>query len=219
MKGFGGFGGIDGIEGCAARLRARLAAPLPGVDAHRRMMPTPPRAKWTPGAIPDTARPAAALALLYPIDGRLVVPLTVRRRDLPHHPGQISLPGGRVDAGESLEAAALREAREEIGLDPHAVHVAGSLSPFFVFVSNFVIHPFVAIAGRRPAFHIEAREVEALIEVPLADLADSSRIKWGTRTREGYLVDYPYIELDGRQLWGATAMILSELVAVLGEDA
>jgi len=199
-----------------ALLRERLTQPLPGVDAHLRLAPKPKRAGWQPGVIPDDARRAAALVLLYPIDGHIHLPLTVRHKTLPIHPGQISLPGGRINAGEAPLAAALREAREEIGVDPSHVRVVGPLTPFFVMISNFVIEPFIGVSDTRPNFQLDPREVETLIEVRLDELRDPSRVKWGQRTREGFLVDFPYFDLAGQQVWGATAMILSELIALLG---
>src|SRR5262249_1440978 len=153
---------------------------------HRRLTPKPPRPGWRPGVVPDTARLAAALALVYPRDDRAHVALTIRHSTLPHHPGQISLPGGRIDAGETPGAAALRETHEEIGVPPSSVRIVGALTPLFVLVSNFVIHPFAGVTDRRPAFAPAAAEVESVIEVPLDELADASRLKWGTRTREGF---------------------------------
>ncbi len=201
-----------------AFLRERLIHPLPGVDAHLRLAPKPKRPGWRPGVIPENARRAAALILLYPdVDGRVCLPLTVRHKTLPHHPGQISLPGGRINAGEAPLAAALREAREEIGIDPETVRITGALTPFFVLVSNFVIEPFVGISDTRPDFQLDAREVETLIEVPLDELRDPSCVKWGQRTREGFLVDFPYFDVAGQHVWGATAMILAELIASLDD--
>ena len=195
-------------------LKERLSRPLPGAAAQRRLAPTPARSGWQPDGAPPTARQAAALMLIYPRDDRLWLPLTVRHADLPHHPGQISLPGGRVDAGETPAQAALRETREEIGVDTSRVRVAGALSPLWVIVSNFVVLPFVAVADERPAFRAAAREVEEILEVPLDDLRDRARVKWSRRTRGTQEVRYPYFDVLGREVWGATAMMLGELLAL-----
>ena len=152
--------------------------------------------------------------LIYPRDDRLWLPLTVRHADLPHHPGQISLPGGRIDAGETPAQAALRETHEEIGVDTNRVRVAGALSPLWVIVSNFVVLPFVAVADERPVFRAAAREVEEILEVPLDDLRDRARLKWTQRMRGTQAVQYPYFEVSGREVWGATAMMLGELLAL-----
>jgi 8-oxo-dGTP pyrophosphatase MutT (NUDIX family) len=196
-------------------LAARLGEPLPGSEAHLRFSPRPPRGGAFPRDVPPNARPAAALILLYPADGGWHIPLTVRRADLPDHAGQISLPGGRIDAGETPEAAALREAAEEVGVDPGAVTLLGALSPLYVLVSRFVITPFVGVAAARPDFRVAEREVAELIEAPLASLQNPSALAWGHRTREGYLVDFPYFDLAGHQVWGATAMVLGEFVSLL----
>ena len=198
-------------------LRERLTRPLPGAAAHRRFAPRPARDGWTPDAFPTEARLAAALLLLYPGDHGAAFPLTVRHSELPHHPGQVSLPGGRIDPGESAEQAALREAHEEIGVPPESVRLIGALSTLWVAVSNHVIQPFVGIAFARPAFHLSALEVDALVEMPLAHLHDLTRIGWQRRMRDGLPVDIPFFSLHAHQVWGATAMILGEFGALFEE--
>src|SRR5580765_374467 len=124
-----------------AFLVERLRLPLPGAQAHRRFAPVPARDGWRPDDVPPTARRAAALILIYPGPSGPTVALTVRHGDLPQHPGQISLPGGGVDAGESAAQAALRETHEEIGVPPEVVRILGPLSTIWVIVSNFVVQP------------------------------------------------------------------------------
>jgi 8-oxo-dGTP pyrophosphatase MutT (NUDIX family) len=200
-------------------LRERLAGTLPGLEAQLRFMPTPPRTGWKPGEFPSDARIAAGLLLLYPGEHGASIALTVRASGLRRHAGQVSLPGGATDPGETLAQAALREAHEEIGVDPAAVRVLGELTPVHVLVSGFTLHPIVAITHERPSFAPAAHEVEEVIEVSVEDLQDASRIRQGTRTREGLAIEYPYFDLMGHQVWGATAMILGEFICVLQPQA
>jgi 8-oxo-dGTP pyrophosphatase MutT (NUDIX family) len=203
---------LDEIE---QSLRMRLAETLPGVQAQLRFAPSPQRSGWRAGHFPTDSRTAAGLLLLYPRDRDVAVPLTVRASGLARHAGQISLPGGATDPGETLSEAALREASEEIGVDASAVRVLGELTPVHVLVSGFTLHPVVGVTDRRPDFVAAPGEVDEILEVSLDHLRDASRIRRGTRTREGVAVEYPYFDLLGHQVWGATAMILGEFICLL----
>ena len=203
------------LEELETTLRSRLAGTLPGLEAQRRFMPTPPRTGWKPGEFPSDARIAAGLLLVYPGDRGASIPLTVRASHLKRHAGQISLPGGATDAGETLVQAALREAYEEIGVDPARVRILGQLTPVHVLVSGFTLHPIVGITDERPDFTPAAHEVEQVIEVSIDDLQDASNIRHGTRSREGVAIEYPYFDLRGSHVWGATAMILGEFICLL----
>jgi 8-oxo-dGTP pyrophosphatase MutT (NUDIX family) len=200
-------------------LRRRLAAPLPGLDAQMRMSPRP-RLGAESGIDVNSLRPAAALLLIYPHEDAWHMPLTLRGSNLRHHTGQISLPGGRLDAGESVEQAALREAHEEIGVTPVDVDVLGRLTPLPVHVSGHLLHPVVGFAARRPDFNLHSHEVERLIEVPIAVLREPDRVLWEERTRilppQG-VMNVPYFDVLDARVWGATAMVLSEFVAVVDE--
>jgi 8-oxo-dGTP pyrophosphatase MutT (NUDIX family) len=156
---------------------------------------------------------------LYPDEDGVAMPLTVRGSALARHAGQISLPGGATDPGETLAQAALREASEEIGVDPATVDVLGELTPVHVLVSGFTLHPVVGVTRERPVFIAAPGEVEEILEISLDDLRDASRIRRGTRLREGVAVEYPYFDLLGHQVWGATAMILGEFICLLEETA
>jgi 8-oxo-dGTP pyrophosphatase MutT (NUDIX family) len=193
-------------------LSDRLTRALPGARAHARLVPRPARGGWMPGVVPSTARPAAALALIYEdAGGVLRLPLTLRTTSLPHHPGQISLPGGAVDPGETLEETALREAQEEIGVDPARVRVLGPLTPVHVLVSNFALNPLLGVTDGRPDYSAHAPEVDRIIEIDVDRLADASALQMGMRLRDGVRVAYPYFDLVEVQGWGATAMVLAEL--------
>lgn len=200
------------------RLRDRLSGTLPGIEAHLRFVPVPTLDGWRAGLFPADARVAAALLLLYPTPTGPALVLTVRSSGLARHAGQVSLPGGAVDPGETLAQTALREASEEIGLDPAVVRLLGELTPVHVLVSGFTLHPLVGVADERPAFRASPAEVDQILEVSLHDLRDASRIRQGTRLREGVAVEYPYFDLLGHQVWGATAMVLGEFICLLGDE-
>ena len=196
-------------------LRVRLAETLPGVQAQLKFAPTPPRPDWRAGHFPSDTRTAAALLLLYPRENDVAIPLTIRASGLARHAGQISLPGGATDEGESLSEAALREAAEEVGVDPASVRILGELTPVHVVVSGFTLHPIIGVTDMRPAFVAAPGEVDEILEVSLDDLRDASRIGRDIRIREGVAVEWPYFDLLGHQVWGATAMVLGEFICLI----
>jgi len=200
-------------------LRRRLATSLPGRDAQLRMAPRP--LYQLDAALESTLRPAAALLLIYEHDHAWHVPLTVRGSALRHHTGQVSLPGGRLDhPDESVQQAALREAHEEIGVRPSDVDVLGLLTPISVYVSGHLLQPVVGVALERPAFVVAEPEVERLIELPLSHLLDKDVVAWEERTRSlppPGLMNVPYFAVAGVRVWGATAMVLAEFIAVLDD--
>jgi len=199
-------------------LRGRMAQPLPGLEAQLHMAPKP-RVGWDPLKFPDGARDGAALLLVYPHDDTLQFPLTVRGTGLRNHTGQVSLPGGRVDQGESYEDAALREAEEEIGVDPRAVQLLGRLTPLHIPVSGYILHPVIGFTSMRPAFQRAEWEVARIIEAPVSVLNDPRSRKREMRTRSVHgqtiEVDVPFYDIAGEKVWGATAMVLAEFCAIL----
>jgi 8-oxo-dGTP pyrophosphatase MutT (NUDIX family) len=200
------------------KLREALKGDLPGLDAQLRMAPVP-RLGWDPLKFPEGARDGAALLLLYPHEDHLHVVLTVRGAEMRNHTGQVSLPGGRVEQGESFEAAALREAQEEIGVDPATVEVLGRLTPLHIPVSGFLLHPIVGATSMRPAFQRAEWEVARIIEAPVSLLSDPAVVRRELRTRtvngQSIDVNVPFYDIDGEKVWGATAMVLAEFCAIL----
>jgi 8-oxo-dGTP pyrophosphatase MutT (NUDIX family) len=200
-----------------ARVRASLGGSLPGLAAHLRMAPEP-RPGWTPGRTPASLRGAAALLLLFPVDASPHLLLTVRSSDLPKHAGQVSLPGGGVEPDETIEDAALREAHEEVGINRGDVELLGRMTPLHIPVSGYILHPVVGVARSRPDLRVEASEVAQVLEPSVGVLVDPRTRRQRPRMREdGFFQNVPYFEIGGYQVWGATAMILSEFLALLGE--
>ena len=155
---------------------------------------------------------AVLVPLLLPAHAeRPQVVLTRRRADLRRHAGEISFPGGRQDPADAdLRETALREAEEEIGLPRAAVAVLGELPATSTFVTNYLIHPFVGLLRSEPQWQVSPREVAAVLELPLAELAGAR-----TRTqmtRRGFTFETDAYLLGEHLIWGATARILDELL-------
>ena len=204
---------FDSLAALEPALRASLRGPLPGFSAQSAMGRTPREVR----ALPFDHH-AAVLVLLYPHpdDPRPHVVLTLRSAQLRRHRGQVSFPGGVVEPGEDLVAAALREAEEEVHVQPGQVEVLGMLTPLPMPHTGFVIHPCVAVARVRPDLRPCEQEVARVLEVPLAVLADPARVREEPRLFGEQVYQVPYFDVAGEKVWGATAMILAELLTVLG---
>jgi 8-oxo-dGTP pyrophosphatase MutT (NUDIX family) len=205
----------DAYDAVVERLRTRLQQPLPGSTAHALMAPQPRRA-WPAGFNPARIRHAAGLLLVFPIDGRAHVLLTVRSETLGRHGGQVSLPGGVAEPGETYEQAALREAHEEVGLDPNSVRVIGALTPIDIPISGFRLHPIVAAADHRPSLAPADQEVARILEAGVLALCDPATRIEIARDRGSGLTSVPAFCMDDAEIWGATAMVLAEFLTLLG---
>jgi 8-oxo-dGTP pyrophosphatase MutT (NUDIX family) len=203
------------FSGLVDDLTSALAKPLPAGAAHVLMAPRP-RRQWPAGTSPDTARHAAGLLLTFPFDGQPHIVLTLRADTLGRHGGQISLPGGVIEPGEAFEHAALREAHEEIAVNPGDVRILGALTPIDIPVSGFRLHPIVGVSTRRPDFAAADGEVARIIDVPIDHLMTPAAMILTTRERDGHKAVVPAFSVAGVEIWGATAMILAEFLVVLG---
>jgi 8-oxo-dGTP pyrophosphatase MutT (NUDIX family) len=166
---------------------------------------------------PDTIpREAAALLLFYPDMGELWFPLTVRTNHLPQHRGEVSLPGGATeleDAGPI--ATALREANEELGIEHTSVEIWGLLDSIYIPPSNFRLTPVVGFTPAPPHYHPCPDEIAAVFAVPLRQVLDPATVTVEVWTLRGDHVHVPFFALEGYKVWGATALVLSELTARL----
>ena len=194
-----------------------LRRPLPGLDAQLRMAPDYRAKTLRERVIPANYKQAGVLILLYPRDGQLYFPLTRRTEKVKNHKGQISLPGGAREGRESLQQTALRETYEELGVPSDHLDVLGQLTPLYVPPSRFLISPFVAYSATCPRFDPDPVEVAALIETPLALLLDPQTEVWEEWEIGGKPVQVPFFQVlhQDNKVWGATAMVLSELVVAL----
>lgn len=205
----------------AAGLVSLLPDPLPApaavmmpvlVGGSGATLPTTPRSG-------RAARPAAVLVLLYPDDeGDARVVLIERTTGDGHHSGEVSFPGGKSEPGDADPAAtALREAAEEVALDPVAagVRVVGQLDRTWIMVSDFDVTPVVALAERAPSLIPSPFEVARIVEAPVARFLPDAPVTMVERTILDWPLRYGSYELDGLSVWGATARILSQLGAIL----
>jgi 8-oxo-dGTP pyrophosphatase MutT (NUDIX family) len=194
------------------QLRQDLAAPLPGRVAQYRMAPQPrPGGEYRDEPGPGARR--GVLVLFYPWQNRVHLPLILRPNYSGVHSGQMGFPGGgHEEIDPDLTATALREAYEEVGVRPDDVTVLGWMSELFVSASNYRVQPVVGWTDYRPRFHLDPYEVAALVEAPLTDFLDPKNHQeevWRLRNHD---VTVPFFNIQDQIIWGATAMMLSEVL-------
>lgn len=160
-------------------------------------------------------RDAGVLVLLLPSPDDPELVLTVRHDNLPDHGGQISFPGGQREDHESRSDAALREAHEELGLSPDAVTLLGSLTPLYIPPSNFCVYPVLGAAPTAPPLRPTDDEVETVLHVSLSHLLSEETRTVESWSLHGQDVDVPFYAVNDHQVWGATAMMLAEVLAVI----
>lgn len=201
-----------------ADIHRALTQPLPGLAAQIRMAPAYRVKALRSRTPPPHPQEAAVLILLYPHADGLCFPLTLRTDTVQSHKGQISLPGGAREGNESLQTTALRETCEELCVCEDVGTMLGPLTPLYIPPSGFLISPFVAYTPVRPTFEPDPVEVAELIETPLSLLLDPAAVVRQLWEIGGTAMEVPFFDILGHKVWGATAMVLSELVALLRED-
>lgn len=200
-------------------LKQRLSLPLPGQEAHYKMANAERRINLSRLKVPENPRHSAVLIMLYESDHKIKFPLIVRPVYDGVHSGQVALPGGSVEQGdEGLFATAVRETEEETGIFKKNVKIIGKLSELYIPPSNFLVSPFVGVHTSKPLFIPHTREVARIVEVNLEKIMDEKFVhEKNMKLSNGITVLTPYFDFDGLVVWGATAMILSELKSVLYE--
>jgi 8-oxo-dGTP pyrophosphatase MutT (NUDIX family) len=198
-------------------LKERLAKQLPGSVAHE-LMRAKPIGDLRPVSNRGMPRPGGVMILLYEEEGIVKFPLIKRPDYAGAHGGQVSLPGGKAETGESRMMAALREGEEEIGVLKESVRVIGQLTDFHVIPSNYLVTPVIGVLDKTPDFVADPFEVARIIPVTLLDIARKDASKLAEITVQGiYRLNAPHFIIDGEMVWGATAMILNELRLILDE--
>ena len=200
--------------GFTEHLRQRLQKPLPGVAAHQKMASA---ARSKLGVKPnERTRRSAVLICFYPYQHSVYLPLILRPQYDGVHAGQMAFPGGRVERiDENLTRTALREAQEEVGIRVSDVKVLGLLTELYIPPSNFYVQPVVGLLPYRPDFYPDPREVEAVVEVELNTLLDETIVGDSQIEVRGVMIDAPFYQIQEYRVWGATAMMISELLMVL----
>jgi len=195
------------------RIKEVLTKDLPG-KAYQNQMASPFRFDYN--ADFDLRQEGSVLLLMYPSESTIQVVFIRKPFHNGIHGGQISLPGGRIESSDpSFTAAALRETEEEIGVAADAIKVLGSLTPIYVPASNFQVYPFVGYTEHKPNYHPSPHEVQQIIEVSLNKFVNQENRGIKILVRDDKPLKAPCFNVDNHQIWGATAMILSEFVEVV----
>ena len=198
-------------------IKKRLTKELPGWGSQKKMavmsINTVTKLAFYP---PQNAKLAAVAIILFEEDSKLKFFLTRRTSNVDHHKGQISLPGGAQDKGESFQETSLRESQEEIGIDID-LELIGQLTSLYAPVSGFLIHPYIWYSKDKPSTTINENEVESIHDIDLDELQDDITLSTKSIKVKGLSVDVPSFHFDSCISWGATAMILSEFKDTLVE--
>ncbi|OJV44893.1 MAG: hypothetical protein BGO29_08220 [Bacteroidales bacterium 36-12] len=198
------------------KLRMQLTEPLPGIKSQLKMAPAHRVKEFSEVHTNDyNPRLSAVLVLLFHENEKLKIVFIRRSEYVGMHSGQIAFPGGRYeDFDADLRATAIREAEEEIGVKSETYELLGHLTDLYVPPSNFLVRAYLAYTDKRPEFIIDKREVQEILVVDYEqfkrqDVVKEKEFKIHNRTE---LTKAPYFDVDGVVIWGATAMLMSELL-------
>ena len=203
------------MEKWVEALKEHLQAELPGRKAQFEMANIFRELNYT---VPDDAKHAGVMLLLFPEAGQLHTTFIQRTADNPNdpHSGQVSFPGGKRDESDAtMMHCALRETEEEIGVSMQQIEVLGELTQLYIPVSHFNVHPFVGFAAEKPSFTLQQSEVKSVLNLPVSHFLEKNNLgKTDITVRSFTMKDVPYFKAGDSRIWGATAMILSEFLSV-----
>lgn len=204
------------MKAFAEKLKSEIQKSLPGTDVQWQMASSDRMVKDFPRTPGSDAREAGVLILLYPHNGSVFTVFIQRPDYIGVHGGQISFPGGKKELADlSIIETALRESKEEVGVDPSEIRVIGTLTPLFIPVSNTLVTPVAGWIDNRPDFNHQAEEVVFLIEGEIKRFLEPSIVKTKPFEIKGEMIDIKYFDYNGHVIWGATAMILNELLMII----
>ena len=196
------------------KLNKEFNKELPGFDSQIKVAPKS-RGKLIPSDNSEPAKKSAVLILLYPQNGSIFIPFIKRVTDGSPHSGQIAFPGGKFEPGDKdLKSTAIREAEEEIGIDSDKVEVLKELTALYIPVSNYLVSPFVGITDQKPEFVKSKNEVDTIFNVNIKELCEA-KVVYKKFTVRDTSISAPFFILKDFEIWGATAMILSEFIDIL----
>jgi len=204
------------IDTLVENLKINCAGELHGETAQNMMLPKSRVDIKFPNTT-EHAIPSAVLILLYPNKDDISFILTERTNDVLHHKGQISLPGGSWEEGEQLYETAMRETEEEIGIPMDEINIVCELTPLFVKVTGYMIHPFVGYVHQKPNITPDPNEVKNVFTSSISELLNPNNTLSELWTIRKTPVDVPFFKFDKYKVWGATAMILSEFKQCIEE--
>jgi 8-oxo-dGTP pyrophosphatase MutT (NUDIX family) len=208
------------VKRFADLLKKEILKGLPGTKVQWEMASSDRMIRNFPRLPGEDARVAAVLILLYPFNDSINTVLMQRHDYNGVHGGQISLPGGKQDPQDkNIIDTAVREANEETGVNKEAINIIGTLTPLFIPISNMIVTPVVAWTTEKPVFNHQPEEVVFLFDADIKKLLDPSSLKTKPMEIHGEIINVKYFDYEGKVIWGATAMIIHELLTLINRAA